>query len=136
MTSTWFCAPQSAALSGGLDPADPPDHGGCQPSRAYTRDHARYSFAWKSGHSRRSGCVEKVDERSLAALPAPKPAVLAAFAVAGVAAAATTLALGLTNDEVDHGAIRVFLNDWITLNFIGAGLIAWWRRPDSLGGVS
>jgi hypothetical protein len=23
------------------------------------------------------------------------------------------------------------LNDWITLNFIGAGLIAWWRRSDS-----
>jgi signal transduction histidine kinase len=69
--------------------------------------------------------------RSLGALPAPKPVVLAAIAVAGVAAAATTLALGLTNSEVDHVGIRVFLNDWITLNYIGAGLIAWWRRPDS-----
>jgi signal transduction histidine kinase len=69
--------------------------------------------------------------RSLAALPAPKRAVLAAIAVAGVAAGATTLALGLMNDEVDHVGIRVFLNDWITLNYIGAGLIAWGRRPDS-----
>jgi signal transduction histidine kinase len=69
--------------------------------------------------------------RSLAALPAPKPAVLAAIAVAGVAAGATTLALGIMNDEVDHVGVRVFLNDWITLNYIGAGLIAWWRRPDS-----
>jgi signal transduction histidine kinase len=64
-------------------------------------------------------------------LPAPKPAVLAAIAVAGVAAAATTLALGLANSEVDHVGMRVFLNDWITLNYILAGLIAWWRRPDS-----
>jgi hypothetical protein len=69
--------------------------------------------------------------RSVAALPAPTPAVSVAIAVAGVAAAAATLALGLTNREVDHVGIRVFLNDWITLNYVGAGLIAWWRRPDS-----
>jgi signal transduction histidine kinase len=78
-----------------------------------------------------SSRIARIPYRSLAALPAPKPAVLAAIAVAGVAAAATTLALGLTNNEVDHVGIRVFLNDWITLNYIGAGLIAWWRRPDS-----
>jgi hypothetical protein len=78
-----------------------------------------------------SSRIAQIPFRSLAALPASRLAALAAIAVAGVAAAATTLALGLTNDEVDHVAIRVFLNDWITLNFIGAGLIAWWRRPDS-----
>jgi signal transduction histidine kinase len=78
-----------------------------------------------------SSRIARIPFRSLAALPAPKPAVLAAIAVAGVAAAATTLALALTNNEVDHVAIRVFLNDWITLNYIGAGLIAWWRRPES-----
>jgi signal transduction histidine kinase len=61
----------------------------------------------------------------------PTPAVLAVVALAGVAAAATTVALGLANDEVDHVWIRAFLNDWITLNFILAGLVAWWRRPDS-----
>jgi signal transduction histidine kinase len=78
-----------------------------------------------------SSRIARIPFRSLAALPEPKPAVLAAIAVAGVAAAATTLALALTNNEVDHVAIRVFLNDWITLNYIGAGLIAWWRRPES-----
>src|SRR6266508_1516104 len=66
---------------------------------------------------------------------APSPAMLAAIAFAAIAAAAATLALGLANDEVDHVAIRVFLNDWITLNYIGAGLIAWWRRPDSRFGL-
>jgi signal transduction histidine kinase len=65
----------------------------------------------------------------------PKPTLLAAIASAGVAAAATTAALGLTNDEVDHVGIRVFLNDWITFNYIVAGLIAWWRRPDSRFGL-
>jgi len=69
------------------------------------------------------------------ALWAPKPTVLAAIGCAGVAAAAATAALGVTNDEVDHVGIRVFLNDWLTLNYIGAGLIAWWRRPDSRFGL-
>jgi signal transduction histidine kinase len=68
---------------------------------------------------------------SRGALWAAKPAVLAAIACLGVAAAAATLVLALANGEVDHVGVRVFLNDWITLNFIGAGLIAWWRRPDS-----
>jgi FtsX-like permease family len=36
---------------------------------------------------------------------------------------------------VDHAGVRVFLNDWITLNFILAGLVAWWRRPDTRFGV-
>jgi signal transduction histidine kinase len=67
----------------------------------------------------------------LARLSAPTVGLVALIALAGVAAAATTLALGLTNDEVDHVGMRVFLNDWITVNYIGAGLIAWWRRPDS-----
>ena len=75
--------------------------------------------------------VARIPFRSLAALPAPTPAVLVAIAVAGVAAAATTLVLGVTSSEADHVGIRVFLDDWITLNYIGAGLIAWWRRPDS-----
>jgi signal transduction histidine kinase len=79
--------------------------------------------------------IARIPFRSLAALPAPKPAVLAAIAVAGVAAAATTLALALTNDQLDHVGVNVFLNDWITLNYIGAGLIAWWRRPDSRFGL-
>ena len=66
---------------------------------------------------------------------APKLLVLWLIGLAGVVAAVTTLALGLTNDEVDHVGMRVFLNDWITLNYIVAGLIAWWRRPDSRFGL-
>jgi signal transduction histidine kinase len=66
---------------------------------------------------------------------APKLLVLWAIGLAGVVAAATTVALALTNGDVDHVAIRAFLNDWITLNYIGAGLIAWWRRPDSRFGL-
>jgi signal transduction histidine kinase len=82
-----------------------------------------------------SSRIARISFRSLAALPAPTPAVLVAIAVAGVAAAATTLALALTNDQLDHVGVNVFLNDWITLNYIGAGLIAWWRRPDSRFGL-
>jgi signal transduction histidine kinase len=72
--------------------------------------------------------VPTIDDR---AAQAPKQLVLWVIGLAGVVAAATTAALGLTNDEVDHVGIRVFLNDWITVNYIVAGLIAWWRRPDS-----
>jgi signal transduction histidine kinase len=82
-----------------------------------------------------SSRIARIPLRSLAALPTPRPTVFAAIAVAGVAAAVTTLALGLANSEVDHVGMRVFLNDWITLNYIGAGLIAWWRRPDSRFGL-
>jgi signal transduction histidine kinase len=64
-------------------------------------------------------------------LDTPSPAFLVAVGLAGLMAAATTVALGLTNDELDHVGIRVFLIDWLTLNYIVAGLIAWWRRPDS-----
>jgi len=53
----------------------------------------------------------------------------------GFGAAATTVVLGLTNDDLDHVGIRAFLNDWLTLNFIVAGLIAWWRRPESRFGL-
>jgi signal transduction histidine kinase len=76
--------------------------------------------------------VPSIDDR---AAQAPKLLVLCVIGLAGVVAAATTLALGLANDEVDHVGIRVFLNDWITLNYIVAGLIAWWRRPDSRFGL-
>jgi signal transduction histidine kinase len=76
--------------------------------------------------------VPSIDDR---APQAPKLLVLWVIGLAGVVAATTTAALGLANDEVDHVWIRVFLNDWITLNYIVAGLIAWWRRPDSRFGL-
>jgi signal transduction histidine kinase len=65
------------------------------------------------------------------ALWAPKPAVLAAVACAGLAVAGATVVLGLRNDEIDHVTIRIFEHDWLIVNYVGAGLIAWWRRPGS-----
>jgi hypothetical protein len=65
------------------------------------------------------------------ALVTPRPAVLAAIGAAGLAVAGLTVALGLTSDALDHVPIRIFLNDWLIVNYIVAGLIAWWRRPDS-----
>jgi len=65
----------------------------------------------------------------------PKLLAVWAIGIAGVLAAATTVALGLANDELDDVWIRVFLNDWLTLNYICAGLIAWWRRPESRFGL-
>jgi signal transduction histidine kinase len=55
--------------------------------------------------------------------------VLGAISVAGVALAAAFIAYGLTNDEVD--TIQVALLAWISVPYIGAGLVAWWRRPQS-----
>jgi signal transduction histidine kinase len=60
--------------------------------------------------------------------------VLAVITCVGLAAAGATVALGLRNDELDHVPIRIFQNDWLIVNYVGAGLIAWWRRPDSLFG--
>jgi hypothetical protein len=50
-----------------------------------------------------SSRIARIPFRSLAALPAPRPAVLAAIAVAGVAAAATTLALGAMGRSLPRG---------------------------------
>jgi signal transduction histidine kinase len=58
----------------------------------------------------------------------PRPLVLGAIALAGVALAVVELALAIPKDGND---IQIVLLLWITLPFIAAGLIAWWRRPDS-----
>ncbi len=42
------------------------------------------------------------------------------IALAGIAAASVAVALGLTNADASEVGIGVFLNDWITLNFIQA----------------
>src|SRR5213592_862455 len=63
----------------------------------------------------------------------PRLSVLRAVAVAGLATAAGSIALGLTNDGVS--GIQVALLEWISIPYIAAGLVAWWRRPDSRLGV-
>ena len=61
----------------------------------------------------------------------PSLVLLWAVAVAGFAAAAGTVALALPNDQVNQPGLQAALIDWITLPYILAGLVAWWRRPDS-----
>jgi signal transduction histidine kinase len=57
--------------------------------------------------------------------------VLWGLALAGFAAAWLVVALAYSSDHVPEPAVRAALLDWIVLPYILAGLVAWWRRPDS-----
>jgi signal transduction histidine kinase len=61
----------------------------------------------------------------------PRPAVLWAVALAGLAASAGTVLLASENDEIYQRSLRLVLINWATLPFIFAGLVAWRRRPDT-----
>ncbi len=63
----------------------------------------------------------------------PSPSVLRAIALAGLLIAGCSLAFALTNDGIT--GVQVALLEWISLPYIAAGLVAWWRRPDSRLGV-
>jgi signal transduction histidine kinase len=65
---------------------------------------------------------------------APKPAAIVAIAIAGCLAGVLTIVLALSSD-LDEPGVKAALIDWITLPYIAAGLVAWWRRPDSRLGV-
>ncbi len=69
----------------------------------------------------------------VAARVPPRPLVLRTVAIAGLLTAAGSLALALTSDGVS--GIQVALLEWISIPYIAAGLVAWWRRPDSRLGV-
>jgi signal transduction histidine kinase len=62
-----------------------------------------------------------------AAVPA-RPLMLL-IAVAGIAAAALALALSLASDHETSPEVQGALMAWITLSYVFAGLVAWWRRP-------
>ena len=62
---------------------------------------------------------------------APRAAVLVAIALGGCVAAAFTILLGLTSDHLREPGVHVALQVWGLLSYILAGLVAWWRRPDS-----
>jgi signal transduction histidine kinase len=62
---------------------------------------------------------------------APKPAVLWAVAFAGCAAAACTVAVDLTSNQLSQPVVHAILLDWTMLPYIFGGVLAWWRRPDS-----
>jgi signal transduction histidine kinase len=53
------------------------------------------------------------------------------LALAGFAAAGTVVALAYTSDHVVEPGVRAALLDWIVVPYILAGLVAWWRRPES-----
>ena len=63
---------------------------------------------------------------------APRPFVLWTIALAGCAAAASTVALALaTEASSSEPVVRSITVVWIILPYIAAGLVAWWRRPES-----
>ena len=64
--------------------------------------------------------------------PVAPPGPLALGAVAAATAVACGIGLALAfGTELYQRPLRILLIAWITLPFIGAGMIAWRRRPDS-----
>ena len=65
----------------------------------------------------------------------PRSSVLWAIAVAGLAAAGCTVLVALTSDHIREPGVHAGLQVWGMLAFILAGLVAWWRRPESRFGL-
>jgi signal transduction histidine kinase len=61
--------------------------------------------------------------------------VLWALALAGLGGAGLVVVLAYTSDHVPDPGVRAGLLVWIVLPYILAGLVAWWRRPDSRFGA-
>jgi signal transduction histidine kinase len=59
----------------------------------------------------------------------PGRPVLWLIGALGVAAAAAAVAISLSSDHVSAPRITGALMAWITLAYVFAGLVAWWRRP-------
>ena len=57
--------------------------------------------------------------------------MLWALALAGCVGAAVAVALAFESDHLTEPGLRAALLDWIVLPYILAGLVAWWRRPQS-----
>ena len=66
---------------------------------------------------------------------APCAGVLCAVVAAGVAAASCTVFLALTSDHIPEPGVHAALQVWGMLGFFLAGVVAWWRRPESRFGV-
>jgi signal transduction histidine kinase len=66
---------------------------------------------------------------------APNAAVLCAVIVAGLAAASCTVLLALTSDHIPEPGVHAGLAVWGILGFVLAGVVAWWRRPESRFGT-
>jgi signal transduction histidine kinase len=63
----------------------------------------------------------------------PNRYLLGIVAAVGCIAPLRSIAVALTNDEID--LVSVALLDWITVPYILAGLVAWLRRPESRLGL-
>jgi signal transduction histidine kinase len=61
----------------------------------------------------------------------PKSLVLFAIALAGGAAAGFSVVSALTSDHVREPEVQAALIVWVILAYVLAGVIAWWRRPES-----
>jgi len=61
----------------------------------------------------------------------PSSDALWGIALAAVAATALATALAVTSDHLETPGTQAFLVDWVVLGYVGSGVIAWWRRPDS-----
>jgi signal transduction histidine kinase len=66
---------------------------------------------------------------------APAPAVLWTVGAVGIACAAGAVALAVTSDHQSEPGVQATLFAWIILTYTAAGLIAWWRRPDTRFGL-
>ena len=67
---------------------------------------------------------------------APRPFVFWTIAVAGCAAAVATVAMALATEESSvEPVFRSVTVVWIIVPYVLAGLVAWWRRPESRFGL-
>jgi len=69
------------------------------------------------------------------AIGAPRADVLAAIVVAALAAASCTVLVAVTSDHISEPGVHAGLQVWGILSFVLAGVVAWWRRPESRFGV-
>jgi signal transduction histidine kinase len=79
--------------------------------------------------------IATVAQSAKGVVRAPRPSVLWAIAVGGLAAAGCTVLFTLTSDHIREPGVHAGLQIWGILAFILAGLVAWWRRPESRFGL-
>jgi hypothetical protein len=65
----------------------------------------------------------------------PRPAVLVGIVIAGLAASVCAVLLAVTSDHIPEPGVHSALQVWGLLGFILAGVVAWWRRPESRFGL-
>ena len=70
-------------------------------------------------------------DASLGGSRAPSASLLWAIGLFGCAAAASTVALAFAIEHLPDPVALALIADWIVVPYIGAGLVALWRRPES-----